>query len=134
MKLEIFSRIPPLKKEWELNDFRLIWKALQEEPSSLYEPVNIMQIQIHDHRDANFLVKIAIIDVIFLYDTGVNMNCIPFVCYPKLKDPPSLKTMPAMLVHSATCHDLCPVGLTCEITIGKSQFKHTFIVCKKLHK
>ena len=53
----------------------------------------------------------------------------------KLKDPPSLKTVPAMSVHSATGHDLCPVELTCcEITIGKSQFKHTFIVCKRLRK
>ena len=41
----------------------------------------------------------------------------------------------AMSVHLATGHDLCPVGLLCcEVTIGKSQFKHTCIVCKNLQK
>ena len=56
-----------------------------------------------------------------------------YACYAKLRDPLSLKTVPAMLVHSATDHDLCPVGLMCcEITISTSQFKHTFIVCRKL--
>ena len=40
-----------------------------------------------------------------------------------------------MSVHSASGQDACPVGLTCfEVTIGKSQFKHTFIVCKILQK
>ena len=58
-----------------------------------------------------------------------------YVCHVKLKDPPSLKIGPAMSVHSATVHDLCPVQVTCcEVTIGKSQFKHTFIWCKKLEK
>ena len=32
-------------------------------------------------------------------------------------------------------NDLYPMGLTCcEVTTGKLQFKHTFIVCKKLWK
>ena len=36
-------------------------------------------------------------------------------------------------VHSDTCHDLCPIGVTyCEVTMGKSQFRHSFIVCKLL--
>ena len=36
-----------------------------------------------------------------------------------LKDLPSLKMVSAMPVHSATGHDLCPVGLTyCEVTIA----------------
>ena len=49
-------------------------------------------------------------------------------CYVKLKNPPSLKKVPAMSVHSVTGHDLCPVGLMCyEVTIDKSQFKLKFI-------
>ena len=40
-----------------------------------------------------------------------------------------------MSVHSPTGHDICLVGLTCcGITIGKLQFGHTFIVCKKSKK
>ena len=40
-----------------------------------------------------------------------------------------------MSVHSAMGHDLCPIGLACcEVTIGKSQFRHMFIVCKRLQK
>ena len=38
-----------------------------------------------------------------------------------------------MAVHSVTGFDLYPVGLMCcEIIIGKSQMKYTFIVSKKL--
>ena len=68
------------------------------------------------------------VNVIALYDMGANMSHMSYTCYVKIKDPPSLKMVPAMSVHSATYHDLCPVGLTCcEVTIGKSQFKHSFI-------
>ena len=63
------------------------------------------------------------------------MSCMQYACYKKLKYPPSLKMLSSMSVHSATGHDLCPVGLTCcEVTIGKSQFKHIFIMCNKLQK
>ena len=62
------------------------------------------------------------------------MICMSYVCYLKLKNPLSLKTVAGTAVHSTTWHDLCPVGLTCEITIGMSQCEHTFIVHKKLQK
>ena len=40
-----------------------------------------------------------------------------------------------MSVHSATGYHLCPVGLTCcDVTTGKLQFNHAFIMCKKLKK
>ena len=66
---------------------------------------------------------------------GANMSCMLYACYVKLKDPPSLKMVLAMSVHSATGHDLCLAGLTsCKVTVGKLQFKHTFIVCKKVQK
>ena len=46
-----------------------------------------------------------------------------------IKDPHSLKKMS---VHSAIGDDLCPVGLTfCEVTIDKSQFRHTLVLCMK---
>ena len=52
----------------------------------------------------------------------------------KLKDLPLLKMISAMSIHSGMGHVLCPIGLTCcEGTMGKSQFRHTFIVCTKLH-
>ena len=36
-------------------------------------------------------------------------------------------------VQLAMGHDLCPIGLMCcDVTIHKSQFRYTFIVCKKL--
>ena len=39
----------------------------------------------------------------------------------------------AMSVHSATGHDLHPIGLTCcEITIGRSQIKNISIMCNKI--
>ena len=45
------------------------------------------------------------------------------------------KMISAVSVPSPTCHDLCPIDLTCcEVTIGKSQFRYTFIICKKLQK
>ena len=104
-------------------------EALQQEPFS------IMQIQICDKADANFPAKVSGVNVITLYDTGTNMSCISLAWNVKLKDPPSLKMIAAMSEHSATSHDLCPIGLACcEVTIGKSQFKHTFTVCKKLKK
>ena len=62
-------------------------QALQEDPSSLQEPANIMQIQICDEKGANFPVKIAGINVITLYTTGVNMSYMSIACYRKLKDP-----------------------------------------------
>ena len=66
---------------------------------------------------------------------GTEINCMSCICYVKLKEPPSLKMVPATSVQSATSHDLCPVGIMCcEVTLHKSQFQHTFIVCKKLLK
>ena len=82
-----------------------------------------MQIQIHDQAETNFPVQISGVNVITLYDMGINMSCVSYACYLKLKDPLSLKIVHALSVHSATDHDLCPVGLTCsEDTIGKLQF------------
>ena len=94
-----------------------------------------MQTEICDQKNANFSVKISGIDAIALYDTGVNMSCMTCACYAKLRDSPYLKTIPAMSVHSATGHASYLIGLTCcDITIVKSNFKHTFGVCKWLQK
>ena len=74
-----------------------------------------MQIQIQDERDADFPVKIAGIDVTTLYDTAAIMSCtcMLYACYTKLKDPPYMKTVPAMPVHSVTGHSVCPLGVMC---------------------
>ena len=51
----------------------------------------------------------------------------------KLKDSPLLKMISVISAVSATGHDLCPIGLMCcEVTIAKSQFRHTFITFRKL--
>ena len=90
-----------------------------------------MQIQVHDQADINFPLNISGVNVITLHDKGANKSCMSYAYYVKLEDLPSLKIVPAISVHSATGHDFCPVGLMCcEVTIGKSQFKHTFIMCK----
>ena len=108
---------------------------MQEEPSSLQEPASIMQIHIYDKADANFPVKFSGFNVITLNDMGTNMSCISYACYVKLKNLPSLVIVSAMSVNSATGHELCPVGLMCcDVTTGKSQFKHTLILCKKIQK
>ena len=92
-----------------------------------------MHIQIHDQRDANFPVKIAGINIIDLYDTSTNMSFMSYACYVELKDIPSLKNVPVMSMYSATVHNLCTIALTCcEIMIGTSNFKHTFIVFKNV--
>ena len=44
---------------------------------------------------------------------NTNISCMSYACYGKLKGPSSLKTVPAMSVHSATGHVLCLIGLTC---------------------
>ena len=99
------------------------------------EPANIMQIQVCDQAVANLSVSISGVNVIALYEMGFNMSCMSCACYLKLKDPPSLSTVSTMSVHSTTGYDLNLVGLICcGDTIGKSQFKHTFIMCKKLQK
>ena len=41
-----------------------------------------------DQRDANFLARIAEIDVIMWYDTGTKMSYMSYMCYVKLKGPP----------------------------------------------
>ena len=67
------------------------------------------------------------IDVITLYDTGVIMSGMPYVCYMGIKHPLSLKTVPDMSVCLATGHDLCPIGLTCgEITLNSIYNEITF--------
>ena len=66
------------------------------------------------------------------FHMDANMSCMLYTHYVKLKDPQSLKMVPALSVHSATGCDLCPVGLTCEATIGKLQFKHTFIAYENI--
>ena len=94
-----------------------------------------MHIWICDQANANFPVKISGINFVALYDTGTNLSCISYACYMNLKGPPSLKMLSGMLVHSAVGHGICFIGLTCcKVTIGKSQFRHTFIVCMKLQK
>ena len=46
-----------------------------------------------------------------------------------------IKIISAMSVHIATGNDFCPIGLICcVVTTDKLQFRHTFIVCKKLQK
>ena len=49
-------------------------QAMQEKTSSLQESTNIMQIQIHDQVDENYLVKTSGVNAITLYDTGAKMN------------------------------------------------------------
>ena len=80
-------------------------QALQQELSPLQEPANITQVQICDQKDADFPVEFLGIDVIALYDTSTNMSCMSYACCEKLKDLPSLKTVPSMSVHTATGHD-----------------------------
>ena len=64
---------------------------------------------------------------------GADMSCMLYAHYVKLKDPPSLNMVHTMSIYSATGHDSCLVRLMhCEVTIGKSQFKHSLIVCKTL--
>ena len=77
-------------------------EALQEATPSLQDSASIMHIQLCDQLDTDFPVKIWGIDVIALHDTGNNMRCMSYVCYVKLRDPPSLKTIPVISVHSAT--------------------------------
>ena len=61
------------------------------------------------------------------------MSCMSDEYYMKLKDPPLLKMISYMPVHSAIGADLCPIGLMfCEVTIGKLQLKHTLINCKQI--
>ena len=47
--------------------------GLQKE-SSLQEPAYIMHIQIHVWAYVDFLMKIAGVNIITLYDTGANMS------------------------------------------------------------
>ena len=51
------------------------------------------------------------------------------------KGPAILENFTFYIITSTSGHDLCPIGLTCcEITIGKFQFQHSFIVCKMSEK
>ena len=53
----------------------------------------------------------------------------------KAKRPTIIENGTCHAVYSATGNDLYPVGLTCcEVTIGKLQSKHTFIVHLKYKK
>ena len=78
---------------------------MQEESSSLQKPSNIMQILMCDQADATFPKKMSRVNAMAVYDTGSNMSCMSYTCYMRLKDPPSLKMVPAMSVYSATGHD-----------------------------
>ena len=79
-----------------------------------------------------FPCKSLRINVVALYDTGANIGSMTYACYMKLKGPPSLKKIPVMSVQSAMGDDLYPTGLTCDATMGKSQFRFTFNVHRKL--
>ena len=71
----------------------------------------------------------------FLYDTGTRMSYMSYTYHMKPKDLPLFKIISAMSVHSAIGHKFCAAGFTCsEVTIGKTQFKLTFIMCKQLQK
>ena len=59
----------------------IILQALQEEPSSLQEPTNIMHIQLNDWIDENVPVKILGVKVVALYNTGTNMSCMQRCVY-----------------------------------------------------
>ena len=80
-----------LEEELETKWLQVNFQALQKDPSSLQDTANIMLTCIHHQKDANFPVKIVGIDATILYDTGVNINCMLYMCYMKLKDPPPLK-------------------------------------------
>ena len=101
----------------------------------MWESANIIQIQINIQKDAIFRVKITGSKAMTLYDRGGDMSCMSYTCYIHLKDPPTLQNIPTMSVHSATGHDLWPIGLACHrIMIENLQFRHMFIMCKNLQK
>ena len=54
------------------------------------DTANVMYIKICDQANAKFSVKISGMNVISLCNTGTNLSCIPYVCFMKLKDLPSL--------------------------------------------
>ena len=49
---------------------------------------------------------------------------------------PHLQNLHVLSAHSATSHDLFPMGFStlCNIMLGHTQVMHTFIVCKTLLK
>ena len=82
---------------------------MQDEPSALQDPADIIQISTHDLKDVNFPVKIMGVEGTTLYVTGGHMHCMSFACYIKLKDPLPLKKVAILLVHTDTGHDICPI-------------------------
>ena len=59
------------------------------------------------------------------------MSCMSYTCYTKLKIPSPLQNVHVLSAHSATGHDLCPMGIMhCKIVLGDTLFMHTFIVWK----
>ena len=39
------------------------------------------------------------------------MSCMSYTCYTKLKIPSPLQNVHVLSAHSATGHDLCPMGI-----------------------
>ena len=75
------------------------------------------------------------ISVTALYYTVANMGCRSCTCFAKLKDHILCEIFNAPSVHSATGHDLCPMGLIhCGIVLAHTQFMHIFIVFKMYRK
>ena len=117
--------------ETEWHQYNL--QTLQDEPYPLWEPANIIQIQINDWRNATFPLKIVEVDTTTMYDTGANISCMLYACYIWQKNPQPVWNVPAMSVHSPTGHDLCPVGLMwCGNMVENLQFSYTFSVFKNL--
>ena len=75
MTSEIFCKTPSYKRNWEPNGFRSSCKLCMRNHYSLQEHANIMQIQVHDEKDANCPDKIVGIDVITLCDIAASMSC-----------------------------------------------------------
>ena len=80
---------------------------------------NLMQIQIKDWRNVTVIGTIAEVKATAIYNKGVNMSCMSYACYMKLRDDLLLQNVTSMSIHSATMHNLCPIGLTyCKCMIG----------------
>ena len=85
MKLEIYFQDTSSEDEVGNELLKTNLQVLQEEPSSLQEPANVLHILIHDKANANIPVKISGIKVGTSYDTGANMSCMSHACYCYIK-------------------------------------------------
>ena len=82
-------------------------------------------------KNADFAVKIAGIHATALYDAVANMICMFHTCFNQSKDPPSLRNIHVLSMHSAVGHALCPTGLIqYGVILGNT---HIICVCYTLN-